>query len=221
MDRVSVPTPLRLAAVVLTGGTGVRMGGVDKAALEVGGTPLLEHALAATAAADETVVVGGQVATSRPVLWTVEDPPHGGPAAGLLAGVDRLTQTPDLVAVLAVDMPHVHEGTFARLLAALGVGGPPEGQLERQLDGLDGAVLVDAQGLRQTLAGVYRHGALSAARRGMPRDVHGLSMRRLVGRLRLAEVPGLADETRDVDTWQDLVDLDGLPDRAPRTTLER
>ena len=34
-----------------------------------------------------------------------EDPPHGGPVAGLLTGVDALLRAPRLVGVLAVDMP--------------------------------------------------------------------------------------------------------------------
>ena len=76
-----MPTsPPRLAAVILTGGTGVRLGGVDKASIEIAGQTLLEHALTATAVADEVVVVGPQVPTSRPVTWTREDPPGGGPA---------------------------------------------------------------------------------------------------------------------------------------------
>ena len=40
--------PLRLGAVILTGGTAARMDGVDKASIEVGGVTLLERALAAT-----------------------------------------------------------------------------------------------------------------------------------------------------------------------------
>jgi molybdopterin-guanine dinucleotide biosynthesis protein A len=188
--------PLRLAAVVLTGGTASRMGGADKASLEVDGVSLLERALAATVAALEVVVVGAPVPTSRPVTWAREDPPGGGPAAGLLAGLDRLTLAPDLVAVLAVDMPRVHAGTVARLTWA--VEADPA---------VDGAVLLDAGGRRQTLAAVYRHAALGVARpeRG---GEHGLPVRRLVGDLRLVEVPTVGDEGRDVDTWEALRDLD-------------
>ena len=32
-------------------------------------------------------------------------------------------------------------------------------------------------------------------------------MRRLVDELRLVEVPALAGETRDIDTWDDLLEL--------------
>lgn len=175
------------------------MGGVDKGSVLVGGVPLLEHVLAATAAAGEVVVVGTPVGTSRAVTWTVEDPPRGGPAAGVLAALDRLRSGPDLVLVLAVDLPRVHPGTVSRLVLA--VEGDPA---------VDGAVLVDADGRRQTLAAVYRHRSLVEAGAAHP-DRHGLPMRRLVGRLRLAEVPSRGDEARDVDTWADLEDLDREP----------
>jgi len=187
--------PQRLGAVVLAGGTAARMGGVDKASIEVSGVTLLERALAATMSAVEVVVVGPQVPTSRPVTWTLEDPPSGGPAAGLLTPLDRFLTPPDLLAVLAVDMPRVNAGTVARLTWA--VEGDPA---------VDGAVLVGPDGRRQTLAAVYRHAALRAAAPGLE-ERHGLPMHRLVSDLRLREVPAVGEETRDVDTWDDLRDL--------------
>jgi molybdopterin-guanine dinucleotide biosynthesis protein A len=190
-----VTEPSRLGAVVLTGGTAVRMGRADKAALEIGGVTLLERALAATATAAELVVVGDQVPTSRPVTWTREDPPGGGPAAGLLAGLDSFARRPDLVAVLAVDMPRVTPDTFARLVDALG-----------DEPAYDGAVLVDPQGRTQPLCGVYRFSSLQRARPGSPRE-HGLAMQVLIAGLVLAHVATSGDEARDVDTWEDLAAL--------------
>ena len=185
---------------MLAGGTGARMGGADKASIEIDGVTLLERSLAATISAVEVVVVGAQVPTSRPVTWTAEDPPRGGPAAGLLAGLDRFLVTPDLVVVLAVDMPKVNAGTVARLTWA--VEADPA---------TDGAVLADGDGRRQPLAAVYRHSALSSARPPSLEQQHGLPMRLLVDPLRLAEVPVVGDEARDVDTWAELRDL-----REPR-----
>ena len=196
MEETAAGVPLRLAAVVLTGGTAARMEGADKASLEVGGVTLLERALAATLAAVEVVVVGTEVPTSRPVTWAREDPPGGGPAAGLLAGLDRLGLRPDLVCVLAVDMPKVDAETVARLVWAVEADG-----------GVDGAVLVDGSGRRQPLAAVYRLGALLADRRVVRADEHGLPVRRLLSGLRLVDVPAVGDEARDVDTWADLRDL--------------
>jgi molybdopterin-guanine dinucleotide biosynthesis protein A len=188
--------PLRLCAVVLAGGTGARLGGVDKGSIELDGVSLLERTLTATMAAAEVVVVGRQVPTSRPVGWALEDPPLGGPAAGLLSALDRFAAAPDLVAVLAVDMPKVGPTTVARLTWA--VEADPA---------VDGAVLVDARGRRQTLAAVYRYSALVAARPADPSQQHGLPMRRLVEGLRLVQVPAVGDEGRDVDTWSDVHDL--------------
>ncbi len=172
------------------------MGGADKAAIEVDGVTLLERALAAVAAALEVVVVGPETPTSRPVTWTREDPPGGGPAAGLLAGLDALGTEVDLVAVLAVDMPLVDAATVARLTWAA------------EADPLvDAAVLVDRGGRRQPLAAVYRAAALAAAAPTDAADRHGLAMRRLVADLGVVEVPAVGDEGRDVDTWEDVRSL--------------
>ncbi len=186
--------PLRLGAVVLAGGTAVRMDGVDKASIELDGVTLLERALAATMTAVEVVVVGDQVPTSRPVTWTFEDPRGGGPAAGVLAGLDRFLRPPDLVAVLAVDMPRVSPATFARLAEAVA----PD---------VDGAVLLDTAGRRQWLCAVYRRTSLEAARPTRREDEHGLPAHRLLEGLRLVEVPAVDHEAEDVDTWVDLREL--------------
>jgi molybdopterin-guanine dinucleotide biosynthesis protein A len=182
------------AAVILAGGTAVRLDGVDKAGLEYAGRTLLEHALAAVSGAVEVVVAGDPVPTSRPARFVREDPPHGGPAAGLLAGRDALLARPEYLAVLAVDMPRVSADTFQRLLAAA--------------DGRDGAFLADASG-RRSLAGVLGLAALDRAR---PGDASGLPLHRLLAPLDLAEVAGEPGEVRDVDTWADLRDLGEEPD---------
>lgn len=185
--------PLRLGAVVLTGGTGSRLGGADKAALEIDGVTTLERALAATMAAREVVVVGEQVTTSRSVTWTREQPAGGGPAAAVLAGLRAFGTPPEVLCVLAVDMPRVNAGTVARLTWAV----------EAEA-GIDGALLVDARGHRQFLAAAYRPAALAAAAPIDRADEHGLSMRRLVGGLRLVDVPAVGDEAHDLDTWDDV-----------------
>lgn len=175
------------AAIVLTGGKSSRLGGRDKAALIVDGTPLLEHALSATARATQTVVVGDAIETSRAVTWAREDPVGGGPAAGLYAGLDVLTESPDLVSVIAVDMPRVTAETFARLTQSLG----PE----------DGAVLVDADGQIQPLCAVYRVAALQRVR---PEVTQNRSMKSLLDSMTIKQVDALPDEARDIDTQEDL-----------------
>lgn len=192
-------TPGPLGGIVLTGGTAARLGGADKAAVEIGGRTLLERALAALTSVDEVVVVGPDVATTRPVTFRREDPPGGGPAAGVLAGLGGFVRRPRLVVVLAVDMPMVTTATVDRLLSAADAAGP----------GGDGAVLVDPSGRQQYLCASYSPDALERqlpGHEGTPRG-HGLPMRRLVAGMRLLEVPAVGRETEDVDTWADLARL--------------
>ncbi len=187
------PAEPAFAAVVLAGGTAVRMDGVDKAGVEHAGRTLLEHALAAVSEAVEVVVAGEAVPTTRPVTFVREEPAYGGPAAALLAGRDALHHAQPLLAVLAVDMPRVTHTTFRRLLSAAG--------------GRDGAFLEGPDGRRQ-LAGMVHLHALDRVR---PDDVTGLALHRLLAPLDLAAVPAEGDEARDVDTWADLRDLGELP----------
>ncbi|PUA83152.1 molybdopterin-guanine dinucleotide biosynthesis protein [Nocardioides currus] len=168
------------------------MDGIDKASIELGGRTLLEICLDAFLDADEVVVVGPRtVRTTRPVTFTREDPPLGGPVAGLLTGVDALLRTPRLLGVLAVDMPRVSAHTFRRLR---------EAGTDR-----DGAFLVDEDGRRQ-LCGVVAFEALARVRPDLESQ-HGMSLRRLLADLDLAAVEPLGDEARDIDTWADLRDL--------------
>lgn len=181
-----------VGGIVLTGGSAVRFQGADKASIEVAGATLLEHVVGALVDVPEVVVVGDQVLTSRPVTFLREDPPGGGPAAGLLAGLQGFPRTPRLVIVLAVDMPMVTTGTVARLLAAC--------------VGHDGALLVDSDGRQQYLCAAYRTEALLSA--APPHEEQrGLAVRSLVGGLELVLVPALSWEGRDVDTWDDLTEL--------------
>ncbi len=178
-------------AVVLAGGQAARLGGADKATIEVHGRTLLEHALDAVIDATEVVVVGQQVPTDRPVTFVVEDPQYGGPVAGLLTGRDVLLRRCPTLAVLAVDMPRLTAATFRRLYDAA--------------VGHDGAVLTDPAGRRQ-LALVVSTARLDAVRPGLE-ERHGMALRALLEPLDLAEVPAIGEEHRDVDTWTDLRDL--------------
>lgn len=200
--------------MILAGGGGARLGGVDKASLDVGGRTLLERALDAVAEIERVAVAGPESPTPREVVFTMETPPGGGPAAGLLTAlVDGLGIDDGLVAVVAVDLPGVVAPTLRRLMLAA----------DR-----DGALLVDADGRRQHLCGVYAVPALLAA--APPREEwHGLPMHRLLADLRLAEVEAVGDEAHDVDTWADHRALheraskepaDGLRGQAGSATVE-
>ncbi|WP_395690105.1 molybdenum cofactor guanylyltransferase [Nocardioides sp.] len=181
------------AVVVLAGGRGARLGGADKAAVEHAGRSLLEHAIDACSDADEVVVVGDPVPTSRPVTFCRESPRYGGPAAALLTGRDALGGRPEALGLLAVDMPRVTPWTFRRLRAAAA--------------GHDGAFLTDAGGRRQ-LAGVLTADRLDAVRPDADAQ-HAMAIHRLLAALDIAAVAPEPDEGRDVDTWADLRDLGG------------
>lgn len=184
------------AAVILTGGTGRRLGLVDKAGLIVGGRTLLDRAIDAVRGAEQIVVVGPHPgsttvipAGAADIQFAREDPPGGGPAAGLLAGRDALPADVTRTVVLAVDMPGVTSATIDRLLAA-------------HLDTVDGVFLHAPNGRRQ-LAGVVSTAALDRVR--PPADAtSGLPMHRLLDPLDLVEVPAVGTEGADIDTWADL-----------------
>lgn len=177
------------AAIILAGGRGSRLDGVDKAGIELGGRTLLEWALDGVIDAREVVVVGDPVRTERPVTFTREDPRYGGPVAGLLTGLDALESVPRYVGVVAVDMPHVHHGTWRRLLAA---------------SAGDGAILVGPDGHWQ-LAAVLATARLQEIRPSYEQQ-HDYPLKKLLAPLRLAPVEAIGREHEDIDTWADLRD---------------
>lgn len=180
-------------AVVLAGGEGRRLGSVSKGNLAVAGRPLLDRALEAVAGAARRVVVGPAELARPAVPTTLEDPPLGGPVAGIDAGLRLLGTGAPVVVVLACDVPRAGEVLPAVLDALAGVAGA------------DGAVAVDDEGHRQPLLGAYRRVALDAALAGLRADggTHGRSVRSLVAGLALVEVPAGA-AAADVDTWADV-----------------
>ena len=118
-----------------------------------------------------------------------EDPPDGGPLAGLPPAWPRSTRGPDLVVVLAVDMPRVTAGTVARL--------PGGGRGRRR------RLLVDAAAGASSpasCAGRARRRAPGARRTALP-------MRRLMGAGATVDVAAVGHEADDVDTWADLARL--------------
>ncbi|MCX4982019.1 NTP transferase domain-containing protein [Streptomyces sp. NBC_00572] len=181
-------------AVVLAGGAARRLGGADKPGVRVGGRALLDRVLTACRGADRTVVVGDPRPTVRPVRWTREDPPGGGPLAALDAGV-RETRA-DVLLVLSADLPFLDEDTVRRLLGALAED--PEAEA---------ALLTDAGGRDQPLVAAYRAAPLRrelariAGERG---TLDGGPLRLLTGALRLTRVAAGPLASFDCDTWEDI-----------------
>jgi molybdopterin-guanine dinucleotide biosynthesis protein A len=181
-------------AVILAGGTGRRLGGVDKAGLVLAGLPLLDRVLQASAAARRTVVVGDQRPTIRAVQWTREDPPGGGPLPALAAGLAKLkrpsggtSDEPGITLVLATDLPWLQPSDIDRLMAAL--HGHP---------GSEAALFSDDEGHTQPLVAAYRTSSLEAAlTAGGPMD--GRAVRLVVHQLAVVTVPDLG-AAGDCDT---------------------
>lgn len=101
----------RRFAIILGGGRSARMGR-DKRALVLDGRSLLALAVDACAARDLTVTVTPDLPEDVPagrVTCTLEDPPFGGPVAGIAAGLAALPPglPGDEVLLLACDLPRV------------------------------------------------------------------------------------------------------------------
>jgi molybdopterin-guanine dinucleotide biosynthesis protein A len=111
----------RVAAVILAGGQGRRMGGADKGLIEYRGRPLIEWALAALAPqVDELVISANRnldsyAAYGRRVLPD-SLPGFPGPLAGVLAALQAVTA--DWLLVAPCDTPHLPADLAARLLGA-------------------------------------------------------------------------------------------------------
>jgi molybdopterin-guanine dinucleotide biosynthesis protein A len=178
-------------SVVLAGGEARRLGGVDKPALVIGETTLLEVALAACTGARNRVVVGPRRQTQDPVQWARESPAGSGPLAALAAGLATLPAGSAVVVVLAADLPAVDAAAVGRLRTALD-----------QRPEVDGAVIVDAQGQAQPLLAAYRRRPLEQviAALGVLRD---RPIRAAVDRLVLTEIVD-PDAAADIDTPADL-----------------
>ncbi len=212
MSHPRRPQRLQFAAIVLAGGSGRRVGGADKAAMVLEGTTLLDRALHAADAASAVVVVGPHRDLPAAVLQTREQPAGGGPVAAVAAGLAALTAAPiadsapsfsarrpcpELVLVLACDMPFLDAAAVDRVVTAV-------------RDDSDGAAYVDSDGRRQHLAAAYRTESLERALAAID-PVEGAAMRDLTNGLTIIEIEADPETTRDFDTWDDWATWQGVP----------
>jgi molybdopterin-guanine dinucleotide biosynthesis protein A len=110
-----------ITGLVLAGGNGSRMGGIDKGLQPLRGRPLAAHALARLAPQVASVAVNANrhretYAGWGVPVWPDADDSRPGPLAGLLAGLSRCA-TPWLVTV-ACDTPDFPPDLVARLARA-------------------------------------------------------------------------------------------------------
>ena len=200
-ERASQPA---LTAIILAGGGATRLDGADKPALEVGGEPMLVSvARAATSAgAGQLIVVGpersGAVArglaevaalVAGGIVTVREAPPGAGPVPAVRRGLAE-NRAP-WVALLAADLPFLTGAWIAGLRSAAAAAGR------------EGAVLADAGGRPQWLAGCWRASALGPA---LVRYA-GQSLGGLLGPLDPLLVPAR-------DTWPPWLDCDDPPTLA-------
>ena len=170
------------SAIVLSGGTNKRFGS-DKSAALLHGVSLLDHVLGFIPEGIKSIIVGKDV---------FEEPPLGGPVAGIARGLQEIDT--EFVAVAAVDMPY-GSALFLQLLASIKS---------------DAAMPIDADGFQQPLCGIYRRNALVSAleKLGTP---HGQSMRALCKLLVIDEVQVDARALIDIDTPEDLISAHSSP----------
>jgi molybdopterin-guanine dinucleotide biosynthesis protein A len=111
-----------VTGIVLAGGQGRRMGGVDKGLVELGGKPMVAHVLDRFAPQVETILINANQNLDRYAAFgypVVTDAVGGfaGPLAGLHAGLTRAAG--DYAATVPCDSPFLPLDLVARLFAAL------------------------------------------------------------------------------------------------------
>jgi molybdopterin-guanine dinucleotide biosynthesis protein A/uridine kinase len=184
----------RVAAVVLAGGQSRRFG-ADKLAATVDGLSLLDRSLDALPAGVELIIVGPERATVRPARFVREDPPGGGPAAAMIAGLRvALSQPLDAILVFPADAPRGAESA-ALLLGRL------------RADRAYAVVGIDGRGRDQPLQlALSSEAAEALVRRAGPQAGAGESARTLVSWLEPAVVrhPLNGALAFDIDTAEQL-----------------
>jgi len=203
-------------AIVLAGGRSSRLGSTPKATLIYERHTLLERTVTAVSSLRRTVIVGGAdvLTCLGQVLLTREDPPYGGPAAGIAAGVVALaaadSHPSDYIIVLACDMPLVATATEKLI------------DLLPQYADSDGLIASDGQRL-QPLVAAYKTTKLTSALATQRRSggLDGLSVARLIATLNLTPVIAPDGSTDDVDTWVDAAHFGIVAPAAQSTTREK
>lgn len=179
--------PADITALVLCGGESRRFGGADKTFAPLRGVPLLALLVGALPTAWDVICVGPERPLPRAVRWTREQPPGGGPVAGIAAGLAEVDTT--YVVLLAGDLPFA--GQAAPLLVDALAGAPD----------LDGVRALDEGGEEQALLAAYRTARLRAA---VPAGARDLGVRRTLAGLRCGALAVPAHAAWDVDTAEDL-----------------
>ncbi len=135
----AAPTRAAITGLVLAGGRGARLGGLDKGLQSWRGLPLVDHVLARLAPQVGEVMISANrneaayAARAACVLADATDD-HPGPLAGILAGL-RAAPTPWL-AVVPCDTPRLPVDLVERLARGLADASGAVVQRDRGADGL-------------------------------------------------------------------------------------
>lgn len=188
-------------AIVLSGGTGRRVGYRDKAELPLAGWPLLDHVLLAVSGAVRRIVVGPERRGLTEPTFCREHPSGGGPVAAIQAATE-LVSAPEVL-VLAADQPFIGSG-----LSVL------QSALRDQTH--DVAALVDVGGRINFLAARWRTDALRDAldRVAVTSGAPGAPVRALFSDVSLATVADFDAASFDCDTQADLREAEARIRRA-------
>lgn len=193
------------AAIILAGGRSERMGGRDKTRATIGGRTALEQVLTAAPPGARIVVGpegvdGADLAVAHDARFVREDPPGGGPLAGLERGAAELEGLPAdaPVLVLGGDMPLLREGTLRELLASARADGAVHAL--RDEDGRTQYLCAawPLRLLRERLAHLAAENGGALAGRGLRSLYRALPEAALILRDTASE------ETADIDTPEDL-----------------
>ena len=178
------------SVIVLTGGSSKRFGS-DKSQAKIGGVSLIDRILISIPSEFETIIVGQDPKILGAHYRNVqENPIGGGPLAGFKAGLEICTS--EIIVLIATDMPFAVSRTL---------------HLMESMKPHDDAVMyVDEEGIKQSLAAIYRVEAVERALSLMG-NAHGQSMQTLLSHLLIREIEmskEVAHALRDIDTTEDL-----------------
>lgn len=209
-------TDFRCDAIVLAGGESRRMG-ADKAQVRIGGHTMIDLCLAELqtqpTVGSVVVVTPKDLSVPSSVRVTCENPPYGGPVAGIEAGLASLQATDadadagtfstenDFVFVTAVDAPFT-----SRLLEALWHKWQ---QIDLEVETTSqstGVVVVDGE----PLCALWRKGELARALQRLP-STRDVSVRRLIREASATPIQLTSAEqhwcAQDYDTPADVAQL--------------
>lgn len=176
-----------VTAVILAGGRGSRMGGIDKACAVAGDARLIDHVLSSLTSYPR-IVVSSRQPQGLPIDVTVvaEDPPFAGPLAAIARGIAEVT-TP-YTFLTTVDAP------LAAYLLPL---------LTAAIGDHSAAVIRSRQGFLEPLIALWKSADLAAALATTGTDG---AARKLYASGTYVEVEGNGSE-RDYDTLEELAEF--------------